>query len=78
LRQQHFAAWRFGIWRYPTHGFGEDPAEHLTQIGFPGRVICHSANPAGAEFVKQAFPETEIIPFTLLALIRFRNERMSG
>jgi hypothetical protein len=61
----------------PAHGFGEDLAAHLTRIGFTGKVICHSANPAGAEFVKQAFPEAEIIPFRLLGLIRnFRSEGM--
>jgi hypothetical protein len=54
----------------PAHGFGEDLVVHLTRISFTGKVIGHSANPAGAEFVKHAFPEAEIIPFTLLGLIR--------
>jgi DNA-binding NtrC family response regulator len=58
--------------------FGEEVAKYLTKIDYQGLVICHSGNPTGAEFVKHAFPETQIIPFAMLAVVRIPREAVKA
>jgi hypothetical protein len=62
--------------------FGEDVAEFLAAAKFAGQVIIHSANPFGAEIMLNelyaARIKAEIVPFTLLGIVRAQNDTNSS